>query len=690
MNNIKFFHITSLVLFALASCGIDAIPSSQSQSSNEGTSNPSGDTSVIEEVSSSPSSTNTSSEVSSSVSQSTSSSSGPLTSLDRINLDLASLSYTLGSVLPKRGPNRSIISWTSSHPSIITTSGAYIEMPIYADSENVLLTATSTHGGLTGTRTIEVAVNPMVYSTLSRSIKLPFINTSDEYLVTNKPEIDVFFTDTGTVPYMDVEAFMGMLDGAIDLPIINFSTDGDLMVIDYRLQDTDDNNQPIFWDYDARLNFSNNTIEVDDFSFFSNYVKSSETNFSEGLEFLGGIGVNSNEVIIDLDDYRIDLIRYNDLYLAPVSVLNLIFLNSLYYDVYYNGDTLYGFDTFSALDSASPVINQIKTSSFNSLTMGQDMKQLTYHFLALAFDYFYGLKDYKGINSFYDYLSENGYADQILIGDDKRLYEGLFAVAYGLDDLHTWHEATGFYEPTSFNVPLTSLNQLGPETQAFYQGRWAKEDQIELVFGVGNMPPDYRLLDDDTIAVIFFRGFNVDTPAFVKDILDSLPESVDDVIIDLSFNTGGNVGAVFRLFGYMTEQQIQYSSMNPVDGSAATYFYESSYVAFDYNWYVMTSSVTFSAANLMASMAKEMGVATIIGTQSSGGAASIGLFVTPDGTILLRSTLNVFANVSVDANENRTYTSIEAGVPVDHVLTNTSSDTDIIALINQIRSNRPQ
>jgi C-terminal processing protease CtpA/Prc len=139
----------------------------------------------------------------------------------------------------------------------------------------------------------------------------------------------------------------------------------------------------------------------------------------------------------------------------------------------------------------------------------------------------------------------------------------------------------------------------------------------------------------------------------------------------------------------MTEEPIYYSSLNPTDGSAATYFFESSYVAFDYEWYIMTSSVTFSAANLMASMAKEMGVATIIGTQSSGGAASIGLFVTPDGTLLLRSTLNVLATENVGENANLIYTNIEAGVPVDYVLNNTFNNSDITALINQIRSTRP-
>ncbi|MFZ9139006.1 MAG: S41 family peptidase [Bacilli bacterium] len=675
-NYLLFFTLT------LVACGGEVTPSVSSQSSQIESSTTS--TELSSSILESSSEETSSSDSSASSSAVTSSSSTALTSLDRINLDLASLDYTLGAALPARGPNRSNITWTSSHPHIISTGGGHIEIPIYGQSETVTLTATATHGGLSGTRSLEVVVNPMSYPTLSRSVKLPFENTSEEYLVTNKPEIDVYFSETGMVPYMDLETFMGMVDGAVDFPILDFVADGDLMVMSYRLEDVDENNEPIFWDYQASIDFQANTITVDDFSFFGNYVKSTETNFSDGLVFLGGIGIDSNQVVIDLDDYRIDLIRYNDMYLAPVSILNLFFLHSLYYDVYYNGDKLIGFDTFTALDSSSPVIGQMKTSSFNNQAMSKDVRQLTFHFLALAFDYFYGLKAYKQIDSFYDYLAD--FADQILTGNDQKLYQGLFDFAYGLDDLHTWHESPGFYEAPTYAIPLTSLNQLGPGTQAFYRGLWANEDLIDAAFGVGNMPPNSRLLDNDTIAVIFIRGFNVDTPTYVNDLLAALPETVEDVILDISFNTGGNVGAVFRLLGYMTEELIQYSSMNPADGSAATYFYESDYVAYDYNWYVMTSSVTFSAANLMASMSKEMGVAKIIGTKSSGGAASIGLFVTPDGTLLLRSTNNVFANVSVDENENRTYTDIEGGVPVDYTLLNTFDNASIIALINQIRA----
>lgn len=677
---LKYFNLLTFLTLVLVACGggdVSFVSSSNQESLTSLSEDASSEVTTSSELPSSE-------ESSSSSSVSMSSSSTSLTSLDRINLDLASLSYTLGAILPVRGPNRSNITWTSSHPHIISPGGGHIEIPVYGQSETVTLTATATHGGLSGTRSLEVLVNPMTYPTITRNVNLAFDNTSEEYLVSDKNEVNVFFSETGAVPYMDIESFMEMVDGAVDFPILQFVADGDLLVISYRLEDVDDNNQPIFWDYEASIDFQANTLTVDDFSFFGNYVKSTETNFSDGLVFLGGIGIDSNQVVFDLDDYRIDLIRYNDLYLAPVSILNLFFLHSLYYDVYYNGDKLVGFDTFTALDSSSPVIGQMKTSSFNTQSMPKDVKQLTFHFLALAFDYFYGLKGFKQINSFYDYLAD--FADQILTGNDRNLYQGLFDFAYGLDDLHTWHESPGFYESSTYSIPLTSLDQLGPGTQAFYRGLWANEDLMEAAFGVGNTPPDSRLLDNDTIAVIFIDGFNVDTPTYVNDILATLPETVEDVIIDLSFNTGGNVGAVFRLLGYMTEELISYSSMNPADGSAATYFYESDYVAYDYNWYVMTSSVTFSAANLMASMAKEMGVATIIGTKSSGGAASIGLFVTPDGTLLLRSTNNVFANVSVDENENRTYTDIEGGVPVDYTLLNTFDNASIVSLINQIRA----
>ena len=163
--------------------------------------------------------------------------------------------------------------------------------------------------------------------------------------------------------------------------------------------------------------------------------------------------------------------------------------------------------------------------------------------------------------------------------------------------------------------------------------------------------------------------------------MELLPETVENVVIDLAYNTGGNVGAVLRIFGYMTEEAFQYHSQNPADGSAVTYYIESDYVAYDYNWYIISSEVTFSAANLMVSMAKELGIATIIGHKSSGGASSIGVISTPDGSILLISTNNIISTRVGNEIDGYEYVSIEFGVEPDYYIQNVVSDEEIIATI---------
>jgi carboxyl-terminal processing protease len=618
----------------------------------------------------------------------TSISSGVSTSVEsdpRITEDLAALTVTPGNALQIFGANGSLISWTSSHPHIISSRGGYVELPYGADPVDVTLTARATLDGKYDLRTIVVNIQPPVEVILSRTVELPFTNTSEEYLVNDIQSVPVFFTETGNVPYMDIEDFFGMVDGAVEFNLLNFEKDQNLFIVSYALVDEDSEGNPISFEYSASLDFNMNTLSVDSFDFFGNYVQSTETSFSDGLIFLGGYGNYGPSVTIPLGDYRVDLVQYQGKYLMPIAVMNLLFLHSIYYDVYYNGDALYGFDTFTALDDAS-VINQIRTSSLNTQVMPKDVRQTTYHFLALAFDYFYGLKKDKDINTFYDVLPL--YVDNLLLGNDRTIYSELFKFIYALDDLHSWYESPGFYERPSYSLSITSLGQLGPESQRFYEGLSAMRGRIEAVYGSGNLPPDLRLLDDNKIAVIFFRNFSVDTPDLVKDILDNLPPTVESVIIDLSYNTGGNVGAVFRLFGYMTEEPILYHRLNPGDNSSVTYSLGSEYVAFDFDWYIASSSVTFSAANLMTSMAKELGIATIIGSKSSGGAAAIGVFVTPDGSLLMRSSNGVFATRLTDSQGNPVYQSIEKGITPDYQLSNPYDNNALVALINQIRSTR--
>jgi carboxyl-terminal processing protease len=657
----------------LSSSSSDMTSDSQSSSEQDSSSNASSPSTVP----------STSSSPASSIS---SSSSSALTNEQKIEADLASLNIIPGNSLQLFGPNGSSISWTTSHPNIISSRGAFIELPFGADPIDVTLTARAAIGGLANTRSIVIRVEAPQPISLQRVVQLPFTSSSEEYIVNSVPSVPVFFTETGNVPYMDIEDFFGMIDGAIDFSLLQFEKDQNLFFMSYSFEDEDADGNPVTYAYNASLDFNLNTLTVDNFGFFGNYVQSTETSFSDGLIFLGGYGYYSDPITIPLGNYRVDLVQYQGKYLMPISIMNLLFLHSIYYDVYYNGDALIGFDTFTALDADKTKLNQMRTSSLNTQTLPKDVRQSTYHFLALAFDYFYGLKPDKNIATFYDVLPLH--MNNLLLGNDRNLYSELFKFIYGLDDLHSWLEAPGFYEQPSYSLPLTSLSQLGTESQAFYQGLWAMRDRIEAVYGVGNLPPSLRLLDDNKIAVIFFRNFSVDTPDLVKDILDNLPPTVESVVIDLAYNTGGNVGAVFRLFGYMTEEPIQYHRINPGDNSSVTYSLGSEYVAYDYDWYIASSSVTFSAANLMVSMAKELGIATIIGAKSSGGAASIGMFVTPDGTLLMRSTNGVFATLTTDSEGNPVYRSIEKGITPDFALVNPYDNNAITSLINQIRSQR--
>ena len=152
-------------------------------------------------------------------------------------------------------------------------------------------------------------------------------------------------------------------------------------------------------------------------------------------------------------------------------------------------------------------------------------------------------------------------------------------------------------------------------------------------------------------------------------ILFIINPEVKNIVIDLSYNTGGNLGALLRVLGHMTEEPIRMSYMNPRDGSNVTYFVEVETNALtSVNWFILTSKVTFSAANLMASIAKDMGIATILGTQSGGGASSITPIILPNGTFFTMSSLNVLSYRTGNDEDGYTYYSIEDGIEPDVVL----------------------
>ena len=580
--------------------------------------------------------------------------------------------------------------WTSSNTAVISNDGYVNRPPLGEDEATVVLTVRGQEygGAYTTSRDFTFVVQPNGEVTIAEKRNLDFIGTSEEYVVEDVDDFPLYYTEGGEVPFVDIESFFDLMEGAIEPELVEFTMmEDDQMKISYTYTYYDDIlEEDVTESYWAMLDFTENTLTVNNFDFFSGYIASTESNYGEGLNYVDADYVDGEEVTIPLGAYNIDLTMYDDegtmVYLMPLHVANIIFMSDIYYQAYYNGDVIYGVDTFALSDGDQEIIDRIHTTSYNDLDMPKDVHLATYNALALVMDYFYGLKDERNYDTFYEKISAS--MKVILAGTDNQVYNKVFDLMYGMDDLHTSHVFYGYYDARTTSG--ISIDDLGPNTVAFYEGKWAVEDLFTAKFGgfEDDDIPEYSLIDDGKVAVIHITGFSIDTPDAFKATLDKLPDSVVDVVIDLSYNTGGNIGAVMRIFGYMTESQYYYHSQNPADGSAVTYYLESDYEAYDFDWYVLTSSVTFSAANMFASMAKELGI-PVIGQDSSGGASSIGSFILPDGSAVMISTNNVLSTRVGNEVDGYEYLSVENGVPVDYFLTNVASDSQLIAAINEAK-----
>lgn len=603
-----------------------------------------------------------------------------------------------GLTLPSFGSNGTFFYWSTSDARVITKTGWVIPPHVGLGDQTVTLTCRAVNGAYSETLTYEVRVRANDEVSVTSKVTMPFEGTSDEYVVDDQAAVEIFYVDNGAVPYIDVETFVNMIDGALESSIIEFTPiDDDKLEVSYEVEYEDFDGSTVVEEYTALIDFTENTFTVNNFDFFESYVASTESDYGEGLDYVDAYYRDGEEVTIDLGNYDFDILIYDDggelEYLMPFHVTNLLFAGGVYYDVYYNGDKLWGIDTFGISgggEEADAIIEEARTSSLNAASAPDDVKHATYNFLALALDYFYGLKEERRVDTYYDILALRN--EDIMDSSDNELYNFMYNFAYDLDDLHTSYQFFGQYYDDPTGSRGASISDMGTRVTKFYNGLWDVQDLLDAKYGTHaeDELPTMRLIDDGKTAVIYLYGFTIDSPDDFKATVRSLPSSVENVVVDLTYNTGGNIGAVLRIFGYITEEQMMYHSQNPADGSAVTYYIESDYNAYDeYNWYINTSSVTFSAANMMAAMAKELGI-PVMGQNSSGGASSIGVIIAPDGSCLMISTNNVLSTRSGDSEATYEYDSVEGGVKVDYKLSDVTSDAQIIAAIAEHQADQAE
>jgi hypothetical protein len=344
------------------------------------------------------------------------------------------------------------------------------------------------------------------------------------------------------------------------------------------------------------------------------------------------------------------LYRHEDKYLVPFHLANL-FLSGSVYDVYFNGDRIFGQDTYGFRDARS----RFNRSSLNSEDMPYDLKEMSYHYMAFMMNYFFGLQSDFGIDDFYDVLENhqlNWFGGEL--SRTTTHYRTILDIVLDLDDLHTTHQMNGPYITTAFYDTQTfryrSRSQFFRNTyNILFDTNFCKLDDFRVQY-----------LDEEKVAIIHLDGFNDTATQFMKNAMEEIDakSTVEKIVVNLACNTGGIIGTAWQILGYLTDEPMEYFSQNAGDGlQAKSTFTSENTTEGDYEWFVLTSPVTYSAANLFASMAKDMGLATIIGTQSTGGAASIKPMIMPNGTVIFISSPNILSNSKFE--------SIEFGIPVD-------------------------
>ena len=528
-----------------------------------------------------------------------------------------------------------------------------------ATSALTTASTTATSGTSTGTTsgtvtTTETTTEPTTQTTTTTepastyTVKtVEFVNFSTEFIDdTPMTELDLYFyPEKAGIPYVDIEEFIELLRGIIDETIeveidpINQTVN---VFVEYFLTEEEKieygTEEDSIVEY-CLFNFATTTVSAPNIDSFDYFTGETETDFSSGLNLVSYTEEELPAFHVDLTEYLftfkiLEIEDDADHYTIPLHLANL-FLTGSMFDVVNNGDYLYGIDTYQLGE-----VDDISSPLHVAVSLNDDetpaMKTESEYFLSFVFDYFYGLKDYKSIDSFIDYVDT--YFSR-LTAFEKSLYKFTDSLA----DLHTGIISVGHTNPTYDYYATTDYPAYIYDYSYEYYG-----------CGCNSVTDPFQLEFYEDLAYYRIDGFTSEFKADIEADMEAIRAANPAyVVIDLSCNGGGVLAGVFHLLNYLTNADISFYTVTLGARSSATYDVEGD-LAIDAEFFIITSAATYSAANLFTALAVENNLARTIGSHSGGGACSVKAVVLPNGAIMQMS-----SNMNLSYS---TYETVEEGV----------------------------
>lgn len=370
-------------------------------------------------------------------------------------------------------------------------------------------------------------------------------------------------------------------------------------------------------------------------------------------------------------------------------------------------DALFVTQLLTSEEGSMPLWTQkipLKEGLFGTKTRPQEIIDLTYNLLRFQFDNFYGLKDVAKFTDFDAYVTSKGLKEGLKAADAATYDDALATLLMkNIDDGHTVYSSPSIYSG-NFASKGNELakNHLGDRYKTLLNNRskylklradtYQAKTQEEAANLVG-------LFTHNKTAVIRFDLF-ANPGSWVSNAIDPLDQvdvatcfqqgnvplgfdsafyqikknsAIENVVIDLTCNSGGMIMCLPYLFAHFTDDPHYYTKdvardiVNDYHYSVdlnhdGVYGGEGDTYKGKYKFYILTSEFSFSCANFLPTAAKEWGV-KIVGAQSGGGACSVGNYSDGSGSIY-----NLSSPIVTVYEKNGQYLHTDAGVTVDKAI----------------------
>ncbi len=552
------------------------------------------------------------------------------------------------------------------------------------------------------------AENSGAHSIVMRSYTT-YVGTPDDYL---NQEIPLYFVDgVDDLPYVEIEDWAMLLyfintefneDAGYDLAL---RYNGDVVTLEresgYTLRFDFENDRLIFDDYDAFQHNSNDTTLID-------LVSESGTDEYGNADLIwrdkqASFDRYGDVLTVDLADYGIHMIAQDDGYYVPMQTLNdFTLLNTGLFFVF-NGEALFLVNDNILFDYNEGRYTDTAELYYSAPAGDRSdaLAEYSYNELCLALDTFYGLKEAHDIQSFRQLFWQIGY-DEVLSGNSALDADNALksVIDYYFDDLHSVFDEYSYLAGTISISDSTGLanrkfgqheKEYSDARDAAYPDGWLRYEEVgntayitfdsfeSNYYGRAYYQAGLENLElDDTAAQIIAAHKQINRP-------DS---PIENVVLDLSNNTGGSVDAAIVVLGWFLGDA-SFSVKNMATGAMSTsvyradinldHTYDERDTVCDKNLYCLISPVSFSCGNLVPAALKSSQKVTLIGRTSGGGSCIVQPMTTAYGSVFQMS-----AAQRMSFLKNGSFYDIDQGIEPDYYIDNIAHYYDRKALTDYI------